>query len=177
MKKIISTVLSCVMLFSVNTTAFAADDASPSTEPSSNIVYSEPLVYDDYLNGNMRSTSKPTKFYDLLKSDYNANLELVGEDWLYTNYYFYGNSEGELHVTYTVYSNTGRAAKLKIGLYDLDDKRMETSWTSSGSTLAGITESFYFYNLDKTHKYAVAFTSVYDGLTHEYLHGSAVISH
>lgn len=177
MKKIISTVLSCVMLFSVNTTAFAADDASPATKPGSNIVYSEPLVYDDYLNGNMRSTSKPTKYHDLSKSNYNASLEEVRVSWLYTNYYFYSNNDGELHVTYTIYSNTGRPTQMKVGLYDLDDKRMETTWTSSGSTLDGITESFYFYNLDKTHKYAVAFIAVYDGFSHDAVHGSAVISH
>ena len=177
MKKILCIVLSLVMLLSMSVTAFAAEANFPSTEPGDSVRYVEPTLYDDYLNGNMRSTSIPTQFYDLSISDYDANLELVGVSWLYTNYYFYGNEDGKLKVTYTIYSDTGRPTQMKVGLYDLDDRRMETTWTSSGSSLAGITESFNFINLDPTHRYAVAFTAVFDGFSHDSVHGSATISH
>lgn len=182
MKKIVTAVLSSVIAFSVpmNTMAFAAENASPQAVACSDFACNasdDKVVYNDVLNGNTRSLSVPTSFYDLSSSSYNADLQEVRVNWLYTNYYFYGNSQNKLHVTYTIYSDTGRPTKMKVGLYDIDDGQMKTSWTSSGSTLNGITEGFYFINLNPSHRYAVAFTAVYDGFTYDSVHGSATISH
>lgn len=174
MKKIICIILSFLLILSISVTAFAAESSTLEAQININNLTTD---FNDYLNGNMRSTSIPTKFYDLSKSDYNASLVEVRVSWLYTNYYFYSNSSGNLKVTYTIYSDTGRPTQMSVGLYDLDDKRMETTWTSSGSTLSGITESFYFINLDTTHRYAVAFTAVYDGFSYDSIHGSAIIEH
>ena len=163
MKKVLCTLLSVVMLLSVSVTAFAAENVIPSMEIS-NDAYTSPAIYDDYLNAHARSTSVPKNYYDLSASNYNASLEVVGVSWLYTNYY-------------TIYSDTGRPTQIKVGLYDLETKKIVTTWTSSGSTLDGITESFNFINLNSSHRYAVAFVAVFDGWSHDSLHGSAVISH
>lgn len=160
----------------MSVTAFAAENVIPSMEIS-NDAYTSPAIYDDYLNAHARSTSVPKNYYDLSASNYNASLEVVGVSWLYTNYYFYANSDGKLKVTYTIYSDTGRPTQMKVGLYDLETKKIVTTWTSSGSTLDGITESFNFINLNSSHRYAVAFVAVFDGWSHDSLHGSAVISH
>lgn len=177
MKKILCIVLSVVLLLSVNITAFAEENVIPSTEISNESDYTPSAMYDDYLNAFARSTSVPRNYYDLSTGRYHANLELVNVSWLYTNYYFYANSAGKLKVTYTIYSDTGRPTEMKVGLYDLETRRIVTTWTSSGSTLSGITESFNFINLDSSHRYAVAFQAVFDGWSHDSLHGSAIISH
>lgn len=177
MKKLLCVLLSVVMLLAMSVTAFAAENVIPSTEISNASVYAPPVMYDDYLTAHARSTSVPKNYYDLSASNYNANLEVVGVSWLYTNYYFYANSDGKLKVTYTIYSDTGRPTQMKVGLYDLETKKIVTTWTSSGSTLAGITESFNFINLNSSHRYAVAFVAVFDGWSHDSVHGSAVISH
>ena len=174
MKKTLCALLSVVMLLSISVTAFA-ESTVPSTEQRNTILNISPAMRYDALNANTKSTSVPKEFYDLSQGSYYATLEVVGVSWLYTNYYFYANSDGKLNVTYTIYSDTGRP--MKVGLYDLDAKKIVTTWTSSGSTLAGITESFSFINCDLTHRYAVAFVAVFDGFSHDSIHGSATISH
>lgn len=177
MKKIISLMLALTVMFSMGSTVLAVERASTSVEYAQPITYSAQLAYDDYLNGNLKSTSIPQELYDLSKKNYTANLQTVGIYWLYTNYYFYGNKDGKLNVTYTIYSDTGRLTSMEVGLYDLDDKRMETTWLSSAAPTTGITESFQFKNLDPTHRYAVAFKAVPESFTHDTVHGSAIISH
>lgn len=95
---------------------------------------------------------------------------------MYTNY-FYPSSKGEIHVDYTIYSYTGRNTPMKIGFYDLTDKKWAADYTTSGSTISGISEGMYAYNLNKSHKYAVAFTAVQDGFTKDSVYGTAIISH
>lgn len=41
----------------------------------------------------------------------------------YTNYYFVCNTDNKLKVTYTIYSDTGRSTQMKVGLYDIDQRR------------------------------------------------------
>ena len=139
MKKTLCALLSVVMLLSMSVTAFA-ESTVPSTEQCNTILYISPAMRYDTLNANTKGTSVPKEFYDLSQGSYYATLEVVGVSWLYTNYYFYANSDGKLNVTYTIYSDTGRPTKMKVGLYDLEAKKIVTTWTSSGSTLAGITE-------------------------------------
>jgi hypothetical protein len=66
---------------------------------------------------------------------------------------------------------------MEVGLYDITQGAFVTSWTSGGSSLSGITESFNFINLVSSHKYAIAFTAVFDGFSHDTLHGTATIKH
>lgn len=178
--KVISIVLIIVLSFcsmSINTSAVEID--SYNTNVLNDCFVVDDANYTEILNGNIQtySLSKPTQYYNLSNSNYKASLEVVGNAWLYTNYYFYPNSSGRIYVNYTIYSDTGRATKMKIGFYDLTDKEWDAYYTTNGSTLSGISGKMYAYNLDKNHKYAVAFYSVYDGWTHDTVHGSAVISH
>lgn len=175
MKKMSAFFLAFLMLFSLSTNAFAVEEM-----PGTELAYSDvegKVKLTENLNGGQKSTSVPRTEYDLSDGAYEANLELVGVAWLYTNYYFYCNSDGKIKVTYTIYSDTGRPTKMKVGLYDLEEKKIVTTWTSEESTLDGITESFNFINLDSTHRYAVAFTAVFDGLSHDSVHGTATIRH
>ena len=178
--KVISIVMIIVLSFccvSINT--FAAETDSYNTNVLNDCSVVDDANYTEILNGSIQtySLSKPTKYYNLANLSYKASLEVVGNAWLYTNYYFYPNSSGTIYVNYTIYSDTGRATKMKIGFYDLTDNEWDAYYTTNGSTISGISGKMYAYNLDKGHKYAVAFYSVYDGWTHDTVHGSAVISH
>lgn len=176
MKKTVCAILALMMSLSMNTTVLATNSYTESAIAISHVDCITGESFDDTLNGNMRGLNIPTQFWDLGDANYNADLEYLNVNWVYTNYYFEPNLDGELYVTYTIFSDTGRPTQLAVGLYDLDDQRMETTWTSSGSTRDGITEGFKFINMDISHRYAIAFTAVYDGLSHDSIHGSAVIS-
>lgn len=178
-KKVISICISASMMVTLAATTVSAEtnDLSPSVEFVDSITYNEPSVYNDHLNGNMRSLSLPTAFHDLSEYDYWATLDEVKLHWLYTNYYFKPNDDSEIYVQYTIYSDTGRPTQMKIGMYDLDTEKMVVTWTSKESTLDGVTGSVRFYNLNKDHRYAVAFTAVYDGMSHDSVHGNAEVSH
>lgn len=178
-KKVISICISTSMMVTLAATAVSADanDFFPSVELVDNIICNEPAAYDDYLNGSVRSTSLPKDPYDLSAYDYYASLDYVNKSWLYTNFHFKPNDNGEIYVQYTIYSDTGRPTPMEIGVYDLDAKKMAVTTTSGDSTLNGITEAVRFYNLNKDHKYAVAFTAVSDGFSFDSIHGSATISH
>lgn len=142
---------------------------------------------DDVLNSSARSTSKPTSFWDLTKKKYNASLLQVScVNVLYTNYYFNCNSNRELYVDYSLYSDTGREVALTIRLYDLD-KKTYLDWKTDyfnnvdhpSSTKGPFTGAMYFYNIDIGTRYAIAFLSNKhpDSWTADMLHGSAVIHH
>lgn len=177
-------IVSLIVIFTVMVNALSigsyADEVDIPNVSSSKVI-SEVVVSNptEILNGEIQpfSTSRPTAYYDLSRSDYTANLECVGVNWLYTNYYFYPSSNGEIHVDYTIYSYTGRSTPMKIGFYDLTDKKWAADFTTSGSTMSGISEGMYAYNLNINHKYAVAFTAVQDGFTKDAVYGTAVISH
>lgn len=178
MKKILMVVLMSAMLLSASVTTYAAEAASTSMLPVDSEVTSEAKVsFKDNLNGNTRSTSIPTSFFDLGMRDYEATLEYVNLNWLYTNYYFAPNPDGEIHVEYTIYSNTGRPTPMAIGLYNMDNEEMEVEWVTESATRDGITGSMYFYDLDPAYRYAIAFTAVWDGFSHDAVSGTATISH
>ncbi|WP_459999078.1 hypothetical protein [Paradesulfitobacterium aromaticivorans] len=55
----------------------------------------------DMLNGALRSTSKPTEFWDLEEDGiYHATLSTVGVSWLYANFYFSPNDDGRIYVDF-----------------------------------------------------------------------------
>lgn len=159
-----------------NLCEFECDDPRAESYPEGNCENNS--RFDDTLNANDRSLSIPTDFYDLSLSDYYASLVCVGSGWLFTNYYFYCNSNNEIYVNYSIYSDTGRPTMMDVGLYDLDLHRIVATWRSSGTQLLiPLEEGFRFINLDSSHKYAVAFIAVFDGFSHDTVHGSAVINH
>lgn len=175
--KLFSLILVIIMIFSSVITANASAVGIPECEATNNPLLVPCEQYDDIIDTNNKSTSVPTQYYNLSQSNYNANLQVVGVSWLYTNYYFYCNSDNKLKVTYTIYSDTGRPTQMRVGLYDLESRSIVATWTSSGSTLDGITESFNFINLNSSHRYAVAFVAVFDGFSHDTVHGTATIRH
>lgn len=171
MKRFVAITLSFIAVFSFSTSAFAMDNINPGEE----LTYSD-SGFVDHLNGGLRSTSIPTTEYHIHYSPYRADLELVGPSWLYTNYYFYCNEDGEFHISYTVYSETNRA-RMEIGVYDLDEKEFIDIYTTPIAPVDGVSDSFSFTGLDTTHRYAIAFRSYFDGLSRDSLYGTARIEH
>lgn len=195
MKKIVSVFLIFALFCSMPITAFAEEKAD-TIEPSqlTRVDY-EPGVVEvtksvketsiqRFISGNLNdgmspsSTSKPTVFWNLSGgNNYYANLQVVGIAWLYTNYYFKPNANAKIRVSYTVYSDTHRPTQMKIGCYDHTLNRFVAYWTTAGAGGEGTSNVIDFYNLNTTHYYSIAFVSVFDGFTHDTLHGSAIISH
>jgi len=121
-----------------------------------------------------RSTTPPSGYWNLGGGYYSADLQLVGPAWLYTNYYFSPNANGIINVYYSYRSRTGAPTKLRIGAYDMSQRRIVATWTSEH--LSKDTSSMHFYNLSKTTKYAIAFTCVSDSTTRtDQLSGDATI--
>jgi len=179
MKKLLSLIMTLCMVLAMAVPAFAAEvNTSTEAASSTNSVIDRNVPVSDVLGGiSTRSTSKPTAFWDLDDSTYHADLEEVGVAWLYTNYYFYSNDDGEIYVDYDVQSD-GNPVIMRIGLYDLDDGSW-TLWDTDYINVAGENgdDSMYFYNCDTSHRYAIAFTSVFDGFSRITLSGDAYISH
>lgn len=101
---------------------------------------------------------------------YRAQLELVSTSWLYTNYYFHCSDSGKFLLEGMVYSDTGRPTPMKIGVYSLTTKRFVDTYTVE-SSLKGTYFTHSFNGLYKSSKYAIAFVAVYDGFSHDSVHG------
>lgn len=149
MKRIFASILVALVLISVpGNQAFAFNNAENS-------------IVDELLYPAARELDLPTSFYDLKESDYNASLVVVGEAWLYTNYYFSPSARGKIYVSYNVENVPGW--QFYIGVYDITDKKfveerevadldaesMNTVGYSSGDEV--------FSGLKSNHYYAVAF--------------------
>ena len=169
----------CLALLMVLPSSFYAfADYEPGTEQVEIMPVANKETTEDTRTVVSRSLSKPTEFWDLSIRDYNGTLSVVGISWLYSNYYFSPNSENKINVTYTIYSDSGRPTQMIVGLYDITESRQTSaSWTSQGSTLDGITESFNFINLNADHYYAITFCAKFDGLSRDTVHGTATIRH
>lgn len=174
MKKIILAILTLALVFASSTVAFAADNSD--LLPAASAEYSETIFPQQqcFLIGPpiaTRSTSVPTKYWNLSKKDYSADLQIVGRDWLYTNYYYHPNGDGIINVDYNVVADKSTTT-LYIGLYDLTQAKLVVEFTVSNVRTSGKKGSMYFYNLVPSHNYAVCFRAHPSSL-----HGSAVISH
>lgn len=176
MKKIVSICLALSMILSLSLCAFA--DYEPGIEPAEVEEATLKGPFENVISGVSRTLSKPREFWDLSRRDYKGTLEVVGVDRLYSNYYFSPNSDNKINVTFTIYSDSGRPTQMVIGLYDITENRQTSaSWTSQGSTLDGITESFNFINLNPSHYYAITFQAKFDGFSRDTVHGTATIRH
>lgn len=162
-------------MFSLCSFAFASEVQETSGAAISTVSLVDGTVPSDSLledSAKLGSRQKPTQSWSLNNNPYHATLDTVGTGYLYTNYYFYPSSSGEFHVDYDVTNDGG--AILEIIACDLDNN-VNTIWTSSSLKATETTGSMYFYNLNTSHKYAIAFASKYDGFSVTYIYGSTTI--
>lgn len=194
MKKIVSVVFVVILLLSMSTTAFAENRTDSLDRVQRNLFDFEPgavqvtgainrisMQRGSASSGDIflpASTDRPTAFWNLSHYNfYTAIMDIVGIQWLYTNYYFKPSSKGKIRVDYTVYADTHRPTQMKIGCYDHTSKKFVAFWTTAGAGGEGTSNIIDFYNLNKSHYYSIAFVALFDGFTHDTLHGKAYISH
>lgn len=159
MKKVFSFILSICLIFSLAATTLAAEVDQLPGATNNNSHFNGEISEEVVLNGLMRSTSPPTSSHDLGAGAYYADLEWVQASWLYTNKYFKPNSDGEINVDYDV-ATDGTWGYMRIGLYDMTTQEIVVTWDTDDFGIDGISGSMYFYNLDTSKNYAVAFTSI-----------------
>lgn len=63
---------------------------------------------------------------------------------------------------------------MKIGPYNMSKGKVAAT-REVKSKLEGKYFEYYFYDLDTTTNYAIAFATVYDGFSYDSVHGSAVV--
>lgn len=175
MKKLISTILALVLIFTASTTAFASEEdrALPAAESveSTGVFFGNTDTVLIASSEETRSTSLPTSYWSLAKNNYTADLQVVGKNWLYTNYYYHPNGDGKIYVDYNVRADTSTTT-FYIGLYDLTQDKLVVEFTVDDVRTSGKTGSMNFYNLVQSHNYAVCFRAHPSSLN-----GSAVIRH
>lgn len=128
----------------------------------------------DVLNGMQKSTSKPKSYWDLGDESYSATLTQVGTNYLYTNYYFHCNSDGELYVDVDVKSEG--SGTMIVGVYNITDKKDEGN-VSFATNADGVSRTVQISNLSSEDHYAIYFCSQYNGTNVVYMTGSAVVYH
>lgn len=128
----------------------------------------------DVINGNIRSTSKPTEFWDLSSSNYNGNLAEVRASWLYTNYYFLPNSSGTINLDYWINPVNVKGTKMTIKLYNISTGKFVSTYTTEGAPTGSCVT---FRGLNKNQHYAMAFQAVRDPLAYNAVKGTIVVYH
>lgn len=108
----------------------------------------------DTLNGMLCSPNKPTSFFNLKNGLYTVNLVKASYDWLYTNYYFYPNSNGVIFLDYDLHLLNLWPTKMQIGVYDIDTKKIVQTFIQLGIS---ISSCLMITNLNTSHRYAIAF--------------------
>lgn len=174
MKRILAMVMAVIMIFSVQLPVHAAEvELVPGSAfvDGAHIGFETPdaiLIGSDVQT---RSTDLPTASFSLAADDYDADLQIVGKNWLYTNKYFRPNGDGRIYVSYDVTADN-TTTYLYIGLYDLTKDELVVEHTAIEVRTTGKTGVMYFYNLTISHNYAVCFRAHPDSLN-----GSATIYH
>lgn len=181
MKKLISLFLSTFLLISLSIPA-SAEEYVEFPEGCEEYVH---IGLIDIRPGNqsidIQSTNIPSNNYDLNSSRYNARLSIVGNTWLYTNYYFYPNADGELNILLSVITRPSTSffgagsdgdSEFHLAIYDLTSARIVRKKVSSITKNTLFSDTVTFDGLTQSHKYAVCFKSVYQPVT-----GVAVIYH
>lgn len=116
----------------------------------------------DVLSGSdvsLFSTSVPTLYWDLSSSPYNGNLDVIRVNWVYTNYYFAPNSNGELNLDYNISPVNISGTKMQIGLYNFSTRKFVSYYTTEGAPTA---QCLTFRNLNTQQHYAFAFVAIRD---------------
>ena len=114
---------------------------------------------DDELSDYFRSTSKPSRYWNLNSSAYSGNLVEVRVSWLYTNYYFSPNNNGVIFLDYNIKPLNVSGTKMQIGLYNKSTNSFDKYYTSAGApTSACLRVS----GLNKNQHYAFAFKAIRD---------------
>lgn len=166
-------VLICAINFAVPA---SASEITTHSEKAEAYVITNPIEFEtgDVLNGNLRSVSKPKKYWSLQgDGEYSATLTQVGSSKLYTNYYFKSNDNGIMHVTFNVRAEGN--ATFRVGIYNITDNYDATHRDFAVDT-TGIADEVIFTNMDTNDNYAVYFQSVYNGYNVVYITGSGLVS-
>jgi hypothetical protein len=182
-KSILSAVLAVIVVFTMFPMAVYADsqiDSATLGATEAPTITAPETQYDAYLIGSSaltRSTRVPTNYWNLASQSYSADLQQVTNvGRLYTNYYFYSNSNSssKIYVDYSV-SASGGSSNMTIGCYDITTGGVAATYlVSSIGTTSFKTGSMYFYGLNTSHKYAVYFQASANNVS---VHGSATIKH
>lgn len=124
------------------------------------------------LNGNARSTSLPTQYCDLSIQNYGAHMVTIAYSKLYTNMYFSPDEDGEIHVSFTVFTTYSGPGTLRVGIYNMTtgaESYSDYSFTDA------VTENICFADLNQSNKYAVYFQSISNGSGTAFMNGNATI--
>lgn len=148
MKKFFSLILAIATVFSITTSAYAAETESE---------YVDVLTYST-----ARSLNPPTQFYDLSKGPYGAHILELGSKWLYTNRCFLPGDNGRIYVDFNMKSAPNYT--FYVGVYD-----MKTQWVYQQKTFKMTNDGYLeddwsFSGLSSTGPgYAIAFKVEGDG--------------
>ena len=180
MKRIMSLVLAAASVFTMTTSAFAAE--IPENQNPETAVMA--VDYDDYLvenTGLERGTKPPSasNFHDLDDTDYTGRVDLI-RTGVYTNYCFKPNSSGELYVDTSLIGNVDMNGafnpwKVRISVYDMSGNYVkETQEGRLHSVRTYCDDSFTFSGLNTSRKYCV-FIAVYNEVCQ--VSGDVIVSH
>lgn len=133
----------------------------------SNINNESKEMVEGTLDERTRSTSLPTTALYLSRQSYKANIVRATKAWLYTDVYFYVDSNRTINISYNLSSNNGENAI--IGVYDMTSNY----WVQEKRGLVG---SMSVTNLNTSHKYAVGFAGYQTGMGTTVISGSAIIT-
>ncbi len=172
MKKMISLILTLAMSLVLCIPAFATSPIANSVPVGINI--NECKVEDLTDEVMIRSLEIPTSYWNLGTGYYTANLEIVSNKWLYTNFYFRPNEDGRIYFDCNLSSG---GYPVQIGVLDIDDNYVYyyNYYVTADYYPDYFPINSYFYNLDPEKDYAVCWRSGPDLRVHEFS-GNAVIS-
>lgn len=181
-KKILSMILVITVLFMGMITVNAKETDNTSTDGNIQIEVipkgSSPKEFfdnpSDVLNSSFRSTTKPTKYWNLASKDYTGNLIEVRASWLYTNYYFSPNNSGALNLDYNISPINMNGTKMKIGIYNKSTDKFVKYYTTGGVPTAACIR---VTGLNKNQHYAFAFTAVRDPNAYNGIRGTIRVYH
>lgn len=183
MKKIIAMFLIIAMVFTGNVSVNAKEfndnyiedenieirEITKGSAPSK--FFSNPV---DVLNSSLRSTSVPTRYWNLASSAYTGNLVEVRVNWLYTNYYFAPNSSGILYLDYNIRPVNTTGTQMQIGVYNISTGKFVKYYTTGGVPTAACIQ---IKGLNTDQHYALAFTAVRDPLPYNAVQGTIQVYH
>ncbi|WP_312637306.1 hypothetical protein [Oscillibacter sp.] len=170
MKKSVCVIMTLCMIFALGVNASALQPPNATMEFPDSYEAAMAMGYDDYLTETAvtRGTGVPSTLYDLSTGTYEGFLDNI-RTGIYTNYYFYPNSNGKLTFSWNVRGNkpldgSSPSWKVLVGVYDIAGgyikETKEGAWHSDFGSFHE--EELTFSNLSTSKKYCF-FISVYNG--------------